>query len=152
MAFLRVLLTCTLFSAVAGCEQRAPLVYVLESPQSVTLLPSASASSVARGASVVLGVERRTEGQWTRIPRDTLRPGQCWVYRPPAAVEAQAADAVQWEISPEDSVRFNTEFRMDHVRIATMLYPGRIRLTPLSAPTCEPDRLVRGPSIEIEVL
>jgi hypothetical protein len=148
---LRLLLIFAAFAVLSGCEQRAPLVYVLESPQSVELTASASASTVQQNETVTLRVQRRTSGTWKQIPRDTLRPGQCWVYRPPAAAETEVADNVQWEVVPEDSVRFNGEFRMDHTKIATMRHKGRIRLTPISSITCEPDRTVRGPPIEIEV-
>lgn len=135
----------------AACEQRGPTVYVLESPQSVTLVPSASASNIEQGAAVVLQVERRTMGKWKQIPRDELQRGQCWVYRPPAESEAEVADKVQWEIVPEDAVRFNAEYRLDHTRIATPLVKGKVTLTPLSPVTCEADRVVAGPPIEIEV-
>jgi hypothetical protein len=144
-----------LFSAaltlVAGCEQQGPWVYVLESPQNVTLKPSASALKVQQGETVVLRVERQTTGNWKRIPRDELTRGQCWLYRPPAEHEAEVADSVKWEVAPEWAVQFNTDYRLDHTRIATMLTKGKVTVTPLSAVACEADRVVDGPSIEIEV-
>jgi hypothetical protein len=145
------LLVFALAAMLAGCEQRAPLVYVLESPQSITLRPSASRLSVRQGEAVVLHVERRTSGRWKQVARDQLGAGQCWVYRPPAEVDNEAADQVHWKVAPEHAVRFNTEYRMDHTRIATMMVKGAINLTPISAPVCEPDRNVEGPSLQIEV-
>jgi len=144
-----------LFSAalvlVAGCGQQGPWVYVLESPQKVTLRSSASALKVQPGATVVLRVERLTSGNWKRIPRDELTRGQCWLYRPPPEREAEVADNVKWEVAPEWAVQFNTEYRLDHTRIATMTGKGKVTLTPLSAVACEADRVVDGPSIEIEI-
>ena len=127
------------------------MVYVLQSPQTVTLKPSASAMKVQQGETVVLHLERRTSGKWKRISRDELRRGQCWQYQPPPESEAEVADKVEWEVVPEDAVRLNAEFRLDHTRIATMLVKGTIKLTPLSAVPCEPESGVAGPSIEIEV-
>lgn len=134
-----------------GCGKQSPLVYVLESPQAMTLTPSASTSSVQQGETVVLHLERRTSGTWKQIPRDDLQPGQCWLYRPPPQREEEVADNVEWEVKPQNAVRFNTEFRMDHTRIATMMRKGSIELTPRSAVTCEKDRVVTGPSIRIQV-
>jgi hypothetical protein len=140
-----------LLAFAAGCEQRAPMVYVLEAPQEVTLDASASASKVKVGDTVLLHVERRTRGQWKQIPRDQLQPGQCWQYRPPPASEPEVADNVEWQIEPKHAIVFNTGFRMDHKRIVTMRTPGTIQLIPLSAVPCEPDRIVKGRPIEIEV-
>lgn len=141
----------TLLAAAAGCEQRQPLVYVLESPQSITLTASASPSRVQKGETVALHVERRTRASWKQIPRDELQPGQCWVYRPPPESEPEVADDVQWRVAPENAVRFHTEYRMDHTRLATMMVKGTIELTPFSEVQCEPDRAVEGPSLQIEV-
>ena len=89
-----------LLAMVAGCERQAAMVYVLESPQSVTLTASASASKVQQGGSVILHVERRVSGKWKQIPRDQLQAGQCWEYQPPPALEAEVADTVHWEVVP----------------------------------------------------
>ncbi|HEX7011659.1 MAG TPA: hypothetical protein VF161_02885 [Steroidobacteraceae bacterium] len=139
------------FVLLVGCEQRPPMVYVLESPQTVTLTPSVSATEAKLGETVVLRVERRTSGNWRQVPRSEVQPGQCWMYRPPPEVEAEVADDVYWEVVPEEAIRLNTEFRLDHTRIATLLVRGKITLTPITAVPCEPDRVVRGPSLEIEV-
>ena len=80
-----------LLALMAGCEQKAKLVYVLEGPQTVTLIPSASASSVQQGGTVVLSVERRTSGKWKQVPLNEVG-GQCWLHRPPPESEAQVAD------------------------------------------------------------
>jgi hypothetical protein len=48
-------------------------------------------------------------------------------------------------------VRFDTTFRMDHTRIATMMRKGRITLRPLTAVRCEKDRVEEGRPIHIEV-
>ena len=61
------------------------------------------------------------------------------------------ADNLEWEVLPEDSVRFDTTFRMDHTRIATMMRKGRITLRPLTAVRCEKDRVEEGRPIHIEV-
>jgi hypothetical protein len=147
---LSVLLIPTL-SAVAGCEQQGRMVYVLQEPQSVTLTASASPSTVQRGETIVLHVERRTMGKWLQIPLKDALPGQCWVYQPPQESEPEVADSVQWEVVPEESLTFNREYRLDHTRIATMNVKGTITLTPISPLKCEADRVVRGPSIVVEV-
>jgi hypothetical protein len=139
------------FALASGCKQQAPMVYVLESPPSVTLTASASASKVQQGETVVLRAQRHTTAKWRQIPRDQLRPGQCWVYRPPAASEPEVADTLEWKVVPVGSVRFSPEVRMDHAEVVTMVFKGSIKLTPLSAVTCEPGRVVEGPAIEIEV-
>jgi hypothetical protein len=135
----------------AGCEQQSPMVYVLESPQEVTLTSSVSSTAVKQGETVVLRVQRRAVGKWKQIPRDQLTPGQCWLYTPPPELEQEVADNVTWEVVPDNAVEFDTTYRMDHTRHAVMKLPGRIRLTPLSPVRCEKDRLAEGPTIRIEV-
>jgi hypothetical protein len=134
-----------------GCKGQEPMVYVLASPQQVTLTPSASATRVKQGEQVVLHLQRRAVGQWQQIPRDQLTPGQCWLYTPPPEVEQEVADNVDWEVVPENAVRFEGTFRLDHTRIATMVRTGTIVLTPYSAVRCEKDRVVEGPALRIEV-
>jgi hypothetical protein len=151
LARLSALLAAAVLAWLAGCEQRAPMVYVLASPQSVTLTPSASPTSVRQGETVVLSVKRRIEGTWTQIPRDQLKPNQCWVYRPPAQTEEEAADNVEWEMIPENGVWLNHEYRMDHTRIATTRRKGTVTLKPRSPVKCEPDRVIEGPTIQIQV-
>lgn len=140
-----------LLAGVAGCEQRGPSVYVLESPQSIVLTASASASKVQQGETVVLHVERRTSGKWKKVSRDELTPGQCWVYRPPVEIEPEVAQNIQWEVVPEGAVEFNTAYQMDQTRAVTMAAKGKIKLTPLSPVKCEGNRGVAGTPIEIEV-
>jgi hypothetical protein len=135
----------------AACEQQKPLVYVLEAPQEVTLTPSASVSSVPQGAPVELRVQRRTSGKWRQVRLDEVRPGQCWLYRPPPEAEPEVADNVHWKVVPENAVRFYAEVRMDHTRTVRMVGKGTVTLIPRSAVMCEPDRVVEGPSIQIEV-
>jgi hypothetical protein len=144
-------LAAALLGMITGCEQRSNLVYVLEEPQSVTLTASASALSVQRGETVVLRAERSASGKWKQIPLSEVRSGQCWVYMPPAELDIEVADGVHWEVMPEGAVAFNPEYRMDHTKIATMNVKGTITLKPLSPVKCEPDRVVEGPSIQIEV-
>jgi hypothetical protein len=139
-----------LLLAVAGCEQKPKLVYVPDGPQTVSLVSSASASSVKQGDTVVLSVERQRSSNWKQVPLNEVR-GQCWLHRPPPASEPEVADDVQWAVDPENSVTFNTEYRFDHTRIATMNLKGTVTLTPASTVPCEPDRLVQGPPIRIEV-
>jgi hypothetical protein len=140
-----------ILAAVAGCEQRAPSVYVLESPQSIVLTVSASASKVQQGETVVLHVERRTTGKWKQVSRDQLTAGQCWVYRPPQEVEPEVAHSVQWEVDPENAVQFPAEYQLDQTRVVTMTAKGKVTLTPISPAKCEEDRRVAGPSIDIDV-
>jgi hypothetical protein len=120
----------------AGCEQRSPMVYVLDGPQDVTLTVSASATEVKAGETIVLHAKRRSVGKWQQIPRDQLTQGQCWLYTPPPEVEEEVADNLEWEVHPENAVRFDTTFRMDHT---------------LTAVRCEKDRVEEGRPIHIEV-
>jgi hypothetical protein len=133
-----------------GCKQKAPLVYVLESPQEVTLKASASATRVRRGETVVLHAERRSVGKWKQIPRDQLTPGQCWLYRPPPELEPEVADKVEWEIIPDRGIQLDPTFQMDHSRVALVVVPGKYTLTAYTAVTCEKDRVIQGPTIQIE--
>jgi hypothetical protein len=133
-----------------GCKQQAPLVYVLESSQEVTLNVSASAARVPRGETVILHAERRSVGKWKQIPRDQLTPGQCWVYRPPPELESEVADNVEWEIIPDRGIQLDPTFRMDHSRAAQVIVPGKYTVTAYTPVACEKDRVVQGPTIEIE--
>lgn len=136
----------------AGCKQQAPMVYVLEGPQDVTLTASASATQVKAGETVVLHAQRRVVGKWKQIPRDQLTAGQCWLYTPPPEMEDEVADNVEWEMEPEDAIRLEGTFRMDHTRIGTvMITKGRITLRPLTGVKCEKDRVEEGRPIRIEV-
>jgi hypothetical protein len=146
-----MLLIPAVLAVVAGCEQRGPFVYVLESPQSVVLTATASAPKVQQGEKVVLHVERKTTGKWQRVSRSELAPGQCWVYRPPVEVEPEVAQDVQWVVEPERAVEFHTEYQMDRSRVATMMIQGTIKLTPVSKVKCEEGRSVEGSTISIEV-
>ena len=148
---LSLLMVLGMLGTLAGCERRSAVVYVLEEPQSVTLTSSASTSSVQRGESVVLRVERRTTGKWKRIPLNEVRSGQCWLYQPPTEAEPEVADSVHWQVVPENAVSFNQDFRLDHTKIVTMNVKGTIALTPISLAKCEPDRAVEGPTLRIEV-
>jgi hypothetical protein len=134
----------------AGCEPRETMVYIVDGPQTVELIPTASETSVEQGASVVLSVQRRTTGNWRQVPLSQAR-GRCWVYRPPAEYEPEVAHSLQWIVDPEGSVDFSREYRFDQARTATMLVKGTITLTPVSEVTCEPDRKVEGPPLTIEV-
>lgn len=151
MRSVSMLLVPAALALVAGCEQRGPFVYVLEAPQTIELKATASASKVQLGDKVVLHVERQTTGKWQRVSRSDLKPGQCWVYRPPASVEAEVAQNLQWTVEPEGAVEFHTEYQMDQSRPATMSTKGTIKLTPVSKVTCEEGRMVEGAAVEIEV-
>src|SRR5688500_9493270 len=83
MRFVSMLLIPAVLAVVAGCEQRGPFVYVLDGQQTVVLKATASATKVQQGEKVVLHVERQNKGNWQRVSRGELKPGQCWVYRPP---------------------------------------------------------------------
>ncbi len=146
-----VFLFAATFVSASGCKQRAPMVYVLESPQEVTLTTSVTPTKVQRGETVLLHAERRATGKWKQIPRDQLTSGQCWLYRPPPELESEVADSVEWEVIPDRGVQFDPTFRMDHTRRALMVVPGTYKLTAYSAVTCEKDRVVQGPTIDIEV-
>lgn len=145
------LLVPALLVVIAGCEQRGPMVYVLEGSQDVQLTATASATQVKRGEQVVLHVEQRTTGQWKQIPRNELTQGQCWVYRPPVEVEPDVAHSVQWEVVPENSVEFHQEFQLDKSRVATMVASGKVTLTPITKVKCEEGRTVYGTPVEIQV-
>jgi hypothetical protein len=152
MQLVRSALIIVLISAfAAGCEQKQPMLYVLEGPQEVTLTVSASATEVKVGETVVLHAKRRAVGKWKQIPRDQLTPGQCWLYTPPPEVEEEVADNLEWQVEPEGAVRFDVTVRMDHTRIATMLRKGRVTLRPATAVRCEKDRVEEGRPIHIEV-
>jgi hypothetical protein len=142
---------CAALTFVSGCEQQEPMVYVLEGRQDITLTSSASATKVPVGETVVLYVKLRAVGKWKQIPRDQLTPGQCWLYTPPPEAEEEVAHSVEWEVLPQNAVRFDTTFRMDRTRIATMMARGRITLRPYTAVRCEKDRVEEGPAIRIEV-
>lgn len=145
------LLIPAVLALVAGCEQRGPFVYVLESPQTVVLKTTASATKVQQGEKIVLHVERQTTGKWQRVSRGDLKPGQCWVYRPPAQNEPEVAQSLQWTVDPERAVEFHTAYQMDQSRAATMMIKGTIKLTPVSKVECEEGRSVEGDPIQIEV-
>lgn len=151
MRFLPRLAVPVVLACLAGCEQRGPVVYVLEGEQTVELEASASPSSVKVGESVVLHVEQRTTGNWKQIPRGELQPGQCWLYRPPAEVEPEVAHSVQWEVDPEGAVFFPQEYRFDQSRVAVMMVKGTVKLTPVAKVKCEEGRTVAGPTVLIEV-
>jgi hypothetical protein len=146
------LIVVLVFAVVTGCKQQSPMVYVLEGPQDVTLTASASATTVKAGETIVLHAQRRVVGKWKQIPRDQLAPGQCWQYTPPPEMEEEVADNVEWEMEPENAIRFDGTFRMDHTRVGTiMIGKGRITLRPLTAVRCEKDRVEEGRPIHIEV-
>jgi len=153
MQLIRSALSIVLTSAViAGCKQQSPMVYVLDGPQDVTLTASASATQVKAGETIVLHAERRVVGKWKQIPRDQLTPGQCWVYTPPPEMEEEVADNVDWDMEPENAIRLDNTFRMDHTRVGTvMISKGRITLRPLTALKCEKDRVEEGRPIHIDV-
>ncbi|HET9444759.1 MAG TPA: hypothetical protein VFO35_00770 [Steroidobacteraceae bacterium] len=149
---LRAIPLCTAILFAAGCEQQQPMVWVLEGPQQVTLTASASAKTVKVGETVVLHAQRRTVGKWKQIPRDQLTPGQCWLYTAPPEFEQEVAASIDWEVMPENAVRFDNAVRMDQTRIATMVVRGRVSLRPLTTVRCEKDRIEEGDPIRLEVL
>jgi len=152
MQLVRSALIIVLASAfAAGCKQQSPMVYVLDGPQKVTLTVSASATEVKAGETIVLHAQRRSVGKWKQIPRDHLTQGQCWLYTPPPELEQEVADNLEWEVEPENAVQFDTTFRMDHTRPATMMRKGRVTLRPFTAVRCEKDRVEEGPVIRIQV-
>jgi hypothetical protein len=151
MRFISMLALPVVLASVAGCEQRGPTVYVLEGEQTVELKASATPSRARVGETVVLHVEQRTQGNWKQIARNELKPGQCWVYRPPAEVEPEVAHSVQWEVIPEDAVRFPQEYQLNQSRVAIMMVKGTVKLTPIAKVKCEEGRTVVGPTVEIEV-
>lgn len=142
---------CAAFMFASGCEQQQPLVYVLEGPQQVTLTASASPTTVKVGEPVVLHAQRRTVGNWKQIPRDQLTPGQCWLYTKPPELEEEVAGSIDWEVQPENAVRFDNAVRMDQTRIATMMVRGRVTLRPLTTVRCEKDRIEEGEPLRFEV-
>jgi hypothetical protein len=139
------------FALAAGCKAQEPMVYVLASEQAVTLTPSVSATQLKQGEQIVLRVQRRAVGEWKQIPRNQLTPGQCWLYTPPPEMEQEVADNVEWEVVPEEAIRFEGTFRMDHTRIGTVVRTGTIVVRPRSPVRCEKDRVVEGPALKIKV-
>ena len=127
------------------------MVYVLDGPQDVTLKVSASPTEVKAGETIVLHAQRRSVGKWKQIPREQLTQGQCWLYTPPAELEEEVADSLEWQVEPENAVQFDLAFRMDHTRLATPRIKGRITLRPFTAVRCEKDRVEEGPAIRIQV-
>jgi len=151
---MRLLFTIPLLTSVtlfAGCNQRGPVVYVLEGPQTVELTASATPSKVKQGETIVLHVTRRTSGQWKQVPRKELAPGQCWVYRPPVQDEPEVAHLMQWQVDPAGTVDFHPEYQLNGTRVATMRASGKVRLAPVSPIQCEAGRNAVGAEIEIEV-
>ena len=148
----RAIPLCAAVMLASGCEQQQPMVYVLEGQQEVTLTASASAKTVKVGETVVLHAQRRTVGKWKQIPRDQLTPGQCWLYTAPPELEQEVAASIDWEMLPENAVRFDNAVRMDQTRIATMMVRGRVTLRPLTTVRCEKDRIEEGDPIRFEVL
>ena len=148
----RAIPLCAAVMLASGCEQQQPMVYVLEGQQQVTLTASASAKTVKVGETVVLHAQRRTVGKWKQIPRDQLTPGQCWLYTAPPELEQEVAASIDWEMLPENAVRFDNAVRMDQTRIATMMVRGRVTLRPLTTVRCEKDRIEEGDPIRFEVL
>lgn len=146
-----VFLFAALVACFSGCGKRGGLVYVLEEPQSMTLTASASSTTAKPGDTIVLRVERRTEGKWKQIPLAEVQKGQCWVYQPPAQHEPEVADNVHWAIAPENGAVLDRNFRMDHTKVATINIKGTITFTPVSKLKCEDDRAVEGTPIRIEV-
>lgn len=149
---LRVVPVCAALMFASGCEQQQPMVYVLEGTQDITLTASASATTVKVGETVVLHAQRRSVGKWKQIPRDQLTPGQCWLYTAPPEFEQEVAASIDWEVTPENAVRFDNAVRMDQTRIATMMVRGRVSLRPLTTVRCEKDRIEEGEPIRLEVL
>ena len=82
----------------------------------------------------------------------TERTVICVVRKSPDGVtDAEiSAGLDEWVVAPENAVRFDTTFRMDHKRIGTVMQTGTIVLTPYSAVRCEKDRVVEGPALQIE--
>lgn len=151
MRSVTILVVPAILALVAGCgEQRGPTVYVLEGQQSVELKASATPMKVAPGGQVVLHVERRSTGQWKKIGRNELAPGQCWVYRPPVEVEPEVAQDVQWAVEPENALEFHSEYQLDQTRVATVRAGGKVSVIPVSKVKCEEGRVVEGNAVEID--
>ena len=148
---LLVIPLCVAAMLISSCEQQQPMVYVLEGPQDVTLTASASATTLKVGETVVLHAQRRAVGKWKQIPRDQLTPGQCWLYTAPPELEQEVAGSIDWEVLPNNAVRFDNAVRMDQTRVATMLVRGRVTLRPLTTVRCEKDRIEEGSPIRFEV-
>jgi hypothetical protein len=146
------LVVCLLLAALAGCESEPEFVYVLEAPQSIAIMASASATKAIAGEPIVLHVERRTAGRWQRIRNKDRAPEQCWMARIPPETEPEVADNVLWRVEPEGTARFNTDFRADHTRQLVLSMPGRFTLTASSGAWCEPGRAVAAAPIQIEIL
>ncbi len=135
----------------AGCSQEPTVVYVLQAPQTVSLVASALSVSVAVDEPVVLSVQRETAGQWKQIPRAQLAPDQCWMARPPPGSEKEVADNLHWTVQPEGIARFNTDLRADRTRQVRFSTTGTFTLTASSSVWCEFGRSVAATGIRVEV-
>src|SRR4051812_48600055 len=118
---LRTLLVAAALLAMSACgKQSSKMVYVLEEPQSVTLIASASPAKVERGEAVTLHAERRSTGKWKQVPMDQVTQGQCWVIKcrtrwklkSPIASSGTCIPTVQWPSNPNIDWIINASSRL----------------------------------------
>jgi hypothetical protein len=107
-----------LFLCVGACTRVPTQVYIPASTPRVELHVGASDTIVAVGTPVILHAERTYRGEWTRIARDSLATGQCWLASPPPASEAEVADNVRWIAIPK-----RPPMLCDHLRAFPRLGP-----------------------------
>ena len=99
----------------------------------------------------MLHAERYYRAEWQPVERASLSEGQCWVGRPPPQREAEVADNLEWQSSPEEPARFNVVYREDRTREVVFSKAGTYVLTATSVVYCaSPDR-VRGKPVTITV-
>lgn len=135
----------------SACEQKPAFVFVLEAPQRVELVASASSGKVRVGQAVVLTAQRRTRGTWKRIAWRELKEDQCWMAAIPPERETEVADNLHWVVEPQGAATFNTDSRPDRTREVALSREGVFSFRSSTAVWCEPGRSVYAPSIRIEV-
>ena len=134
-----------------GCDRPPRYVYILQAPQTVELLASASASNVKAGARFVLHARRTVQGAWQRIESKDLQPDQCWMAVIPPTSEPEVADNLHWRVEPSAAVSFNTDFRPNRTREVSIASPGTYTFTASYGPWCEAGRSVTAPAVTVTV-
>ena len=145
-----ILCALALGASLSGCDQKPAFVFVLEAPQSIDVVASASARAVGVGEVIVLTAQRTTRGTWKRIASRDLKPDQCWMAALPPEHEAAVADNLHWVVDPQGAATFNTDFRPDHARTVVLSKEGVFTFTASTAVWCEP-RAVSAPPFHVEV-
>lgn len=140
-----------IIACTSACQPEPRFVYVPVLPPEVTLFARASDIEATAGTALVLYAERQYRGQWKRVERKALPDGQCWVVRPPPERESEVADNLHWQVTPQESVHFNTGMRSNHTREVTFERAGTYVLSATTAVWCGPVGGVTAAPITINV-